>query len=187
MGKALIKKGLRRCYVCKRILPLTHEYFGYDKKNGANHERFKYICRECIKKKRKEYYLKNKEKIKKYRLENIEKIRKRRKELYYTPKGRYREIKNDAKRRGIEWNLTFEQFMQFWQKPCYYCGVEIKTIGLDRIDSGKGYTIDNIVSCCHYCNTLKNNMSQKEFIDKCKKIAQNKRIQKMLKIAERFS
>lgn len=37
--------------------------------------------------------------------------------------------------------------------------------GIDRIDSSKGYTIDNCALCCRQCNYLKNNMSQDDFAD----------------------
>ena len=35
--------------------------------------------------------------------------------------------------------------------------------GIDRKNNGKGYTEDNIVSCCKQCNFAKRNMSYKEF------------------------
>ena len=80
-----------------------------------------------------------------------------------TPKGRWVRFKSNltARRHGI--NITFEQYLQFWQKPCSYCGSEIKTIGLDRVDSKKGYNMDNIVSCCIRCNMAKNNIPVEEF------------------------
>jgi len=87
-----------------------------------------------------------------------------------TPKGKYASIKGSAKERKIEWGLTFEQFITFWQKPCYYCGDILKTIGLDRVDSAKGYFIDNVVSCCAMCNRMKRDTKQKEFLEKCQKI-----------------
>jgi len=35
--------------------------------------------------------------------------------------------------------------------------------GIDRIDSSKGYTIDNCVSCCTECNYAKHEMSVDEY------------------------
>ena len=29
-------------------------------------------------------------------------------------------------------------------------------IGLDRLDNDKHYELDNVVSCCNVCNTIKN-------------------------------
>ena len=67
-------------------------------------------------------------------------------------------------------DLTFNQFMNFWQKDCFYCGNKIETIGLDRIDNKIGYIKENIISCCWICNKMKNQLSANEFINKCKVI-----------------
>ena len=40
----------------------------------------------------------------------------------------------------------------------------LKCNGIDRIDSSKGYTVENSVPCCKYCNTAKNTMSVDEFL-----------------------
>ena len=40
----------------------------------------------------------------------------------------------------------------------------LKCNGIDRIDSSKGYTVENSVACCKYCNTAKNTMSVDEFL-----------------------
>jgi hypothetical protein len=72
-----------------------------------------------------------------------------------TPQRRLAAYKSGAKQRGLSFDLTQEEFMTFWQVPCSYCGSSIDTIGLDRIDSGIGYTMTNIVSCCVVCNKMK--------------------------------
>ena len=103
--------------------------------------------------------------------------------------------KNGAKKRGFCWELTYEQFVNVSTKPCFYCGAEPKkwdcmtnspslkkdspnvnpddyTIfftGVDRIDSKKGYTIDNVVPCCTFCNRAKSDHSIEEFKDKIEK------------------
>ena len=58
--------------------------------------------------------------------------------------------------------LTFEEFMFYWQKPCIYCGIEIETIGIDRINSSVGYKLDNCVPCCTRCNLVKLDYSMEE-------------------------
>ena len=73
--------------------------------------------------------------------------------------------KSNAKKRELDFNLTIAEFALFWQKPCTYCGTEIHTIGLDRIDSDVGYSIENIVPCCSRCNEMKNNRSTNEWMD----------------------
>ena len=44
---------------------------------------------------------------------------------------------------------------------------------VDRIDSAKGYTKDNIQSLCAVCNRLKFTMSNKDFYCHLKKIIKN--------------
>lgn len=72
-----------------------------------------------------------------------------------SPAGCLRQYKSTAKINSRVFELTLEHFEAFWQKPCTYCGSDIATIGLDRVDSSKGYTLDNIVACCTVCNKLK--------------------------------
>ena len=89
------------------------------------------------------------------------------------PEKRYFLYRKGAKERGIKFKITIDYFKKFWQKPCCYCGNEIKTIGLDRIDNTRGYIINNLIPCCSKCNRMKGKLSQKEFIEHCKKIAKN--------------
>ena len=79
------------------------------------------------------------------------------------PSTRYAIYRNDAKRRGLEFALTREDFDALWGKPCVYCGARIEGIGIDRTDSGRGYTADNVVPCCWLCNTWKSFMTLEEF------------------------
>ena len=143
----------------------------YDKKYYRKHrkeksrysKRYRQKHREEIRERDRKYYKEHKEKIsayfKKYYQDNKEK-----------PKHKFKEYTRSARRRNYEWKLTFQQFMTFWQKPCYYCGSEIKTIGLDRTDNSKGYLMDNVVSCCEVCNKGKRSMSKNDFINHCKRI-----------------
>ena len=76
---------------------------------------------------------------------------------------------------GME--IDLKTFYSYSQQPCFYCGalrvnsrnarVGADTLylynGVDRMDSSKGHTIDNIVPCCKYCNFGNNNFSFAEF------------------------
>lgn len=88
------------------------------------------------------------------------------------------QYKTKAKQRGLEYNLTEEQFAKLTEQDCYYCGAKPKNIindpgkngayiynGLDRINNTKGYTIDNVVSCCKICNRAKGTLTLREFKD----------------------
>jgi hypothetical protein len=81
-----------------------------------------------------------------------------------SPKYKYSNLVNSANQRNYIWELSFEEFMLFWQKPCIYGGHEIKTIGLDRVDNTKGYSIDNCVPCCTTCNRAKLKMGLEQFL-----------------------
>jgi len=88
-------------------------------------------------------------------------------------KYKYYSYKSRAKTRGKEWKLSYNVFKELWQKSCYYCGSEIKTIGIDRVDNSKGYILNNIVPCCETCNKAKLCLSENDFIEHCKRIVKH--------------
>lgn len=90
---------------------------------------------------------------------------------------------NNARQRNISWDLSDLEFKDLVLGKCYYCGdfpkstktttwngVSEAVNGIDRIDSDIGYIKENCVSCCGTCNKMKNNFSQKEFLEKINKI-----------------
>lgn len=150
------------CSKCKIEKPIED----FDKHN-SHKDGLRSECKKCHNEWKRQYRLKNKEKIR-------EKERKWETQYSQRPIGRFLKYKKGAKRRKIEWNLTKEQFMIFWQKPCYYCGELIKTIGLDRLNNLRGYKFGNVVSCCSRCNYAKRKMSPDEFIGMCRKVIQQR-------------
>jgi hypothetical protein len=54
--------------------------------------------------------------------------------------------KSRAKSRGIDWNLTYEEFKAFCEKTGYMekKGTQPGCATIDRIDPSKGYQMDNI-------------------------------------------
>lgn len=74
-------------------------------------------------------------------------------------KNRFSHSQKQAIARNKEWNITEEQYNDIISKSCFYCGAENKShVGLDRIDNTKGYTIDNVLSCCGRCNIIRGNI-----------------------------
>ena len=117
------------------------------------------ICEECIKDPK---FLKKQNIYKKYRSSD---------------KGIYARYKHDCNRRGrlkrnIKMELSFEEFQKLINSNCYFCG-ESNCRGVDRIDSNNGYTLKNSRSCCSRCNSMKNDRSDKEFIDHLKRVLNN--------------
>lgn len=89
----------------------------------------------------------------------------------------YRRYESGAKRRWFSFELTKNYFEKITKQNCFYCGAEPnQTIknkfdngdyvynGIDRIDSLKGYTVDNVVPCCGRCNEAKMSESQLDFL-----------------------
>ena len=84
---------------------------------------------------------------------------------------------------GLPFELDPDVFEQLTSSCCFYCGVPPRQIytnngckseearehaaykynGIDRVDNSKGYTDDNVVSCCKLCNKWKGAMTQREF------------------------
>lgn len=129
--------------------------------------------REAILEQHKAYYKANKEAInerkKAYREANKEAIAEQKKAWYRTSRGKFACIKRASRVRGINFSLPFELYeTQLWGKPCHYCGCEIEVTGLDRKDSDKGYTPDNVVPCCADCNVKKSTKPYEQFIQEQK-------------------
>lgn len=101
----------------------------------------------------------------------------------------FTQYQQGAKARNFEFNIDLKTFDYLTQQKCNYCNFEGKiyyryptkykrktTIlrnGLDRLDSKKGYTLDNIVPCCTNCNYFKSKLTLTEFITHITKIYEN--------------
>lgn len=95
-------------------------------------------------------------------------------------------IRGKAKQRKILFNLTIEEgWMLFLkqQKKCVYTGFPIQfgssysgvetTASLDRIDSTKGYYLENVQWVHKKINTMKWNFSHEEFVSLCLGVSKN--------------
>ena len=79
---------------------------------------------------------------------------------------RYISYKTGANQRNISFDLSREEFVKFIDKDCHYCGKPVNFVGIDRINSLKGYSIDNTVSCCTHCNIIKLDVPYNTFLRK---------------------
>ncbi len=87
----------------------------------------------------------------------------------------------NAKKRGLEFPLTFQEFIDITSQPCHYCGLEpqktrrrmfeIFASGIDRKSSKIGYELKNCLPCCSTCNFCKNDLSYEEFVSWAKRVA----------------
>lgn len=99
-------------------------------------------------------------------------------------KNLYDNLKSSCTRINRVCSLSLEEASTLYQSNCYYCGTApsnlykspnlnqftLRYSGIDRIDSNKGYTNTNVVSCCFNCNRAKSNLDQREFLELVKKI-----------------
>lgn len=97
--------------------------------------------------------------------------------------------RNGAKVRNFEFLLTGEEFDTLIKNSCYYCGSKpsihksdlrynkTKEIfirnGIDRKDSSKGYTMENVVTCCKMCNKMKMAYHIDDWLSQVAKIYKN--------------
>ena len=89
-----------------------------------------------------------------------------------------------TQRRNIKFDITIEEIWNLFLEQKGICKLSGRKLilcdlrdkaeynaSIDRIDSNKGYTKDNIVLCCFYINKMKNNLETKDFVEICKIIA----------------
>ena len=151
-----VKAQKKACYEANKEKIKAHKkaYCEANKeKIKARQKAWREANKEELKARHKAYYEANKEKLKAAKKAHDS-----------TPAGRFNQYKGRAKQRNIPFLLTEEEFKGFWQQPCAYCGAEIETIGLDRIDSSGPYHIDNVVPCCWSCNQKKGTSSLEDWI-----------------------
>lgn len=91
-----------------------------------------------------------------------------------------KDYKAGAVKRGLDFTLTFDEFVNLLSGDCVYCGAkpelhqyEVQYMqkteepylhnGIDRVNPKKGYTLDNVVSCCSKCNYAKHEMTLDEY------------------------
>lgn len=170
---------VKTCRKCGEIKELFDFVKNKQSKGGYTH-----TCKPCEKKWKQKYYSENKTHIttrnKEYRVVNGMWYNKsiEHRLRYVIQLGTLR-----AKKKNIEWNLNLEFLLLLWEKQkgkCAYSGVPLTyednhshTISLDRIDSSKGYTEDNVQYVCTIVNYIKQRFDENHFFDFCKQVAQN--------------
>lgn len=141
----------------EKILEQQHNYYQEHKEHRLEYN--------------KQYRQNNKIKIIEYLKNNKTRINERTKHYRKTPMGRASYLKTGYCRldkianRG-ECTLTAQWIAEnILSKPCHYCGESDWTkIGCDRIDNDKPHTPDNVVPCCHSCNSKRKKMNYEDFI-----------------------
>jgi len=98
----------------------------------------------------------------------------------------YGKIKENAKGRKLKFTVSMEYLNKLLieqHNKCIFSGLQIKiaetkaeetTASLDRIDSSKGYTEGNVQWVHKSVNLMKQSLSDKDFVDLCEMIVNNK-------------
>lgn len=89
-----------------------------------------------------------------------------------------KKYKYGARKRNFAFDLDKDLLEVMVLGDCYYCGIGPSNVargvgshdpfqynGIDRVNPQKGYSLDNVVTCCRTCNTAKRNMSPKEWLN----------------------
>lgn len=144
------KSAFKICNKCKKLKPKNEFY-----KDRNTKDSLRYDCKKCKAKQGRKYYQKNKEKIKRYQ-------KKYGSTYCKTSEGKYLRYIRESKRKNINFDLYFEEFIKITNNPCHYCGSNKTNYGIDRKNNSEGYTKINSVSCCWACNRAKYMMTEKE-------------------------
>lgn len=85
---------------------------------------------------------------------------------------RYSLFASSHNSKGWKIEITLFQFRDLVSSRCDHCHREasIVSLGLDRIDSSRHCTLDNIVPACQACNWFKNTSTKEKFVNHCGKI-----------------
>jgi hypothetical protein len=99
----------------------------------------------------------------------------------------YKQYKNAAGYRNLDFNLSIDEFTKIIIQNCFYCGDkpiykrdyllskdDVKYVGVDRINSQEGYSPKNCVPCCKLCNLAKNNTPPEIWLEWIYKISYRK-------------
>ena len=110
----------------------------------------------------KSWYERNKDRLKKRQIEryrtNVESRKAYQKARVRSLHGRYMHAKNSAKRRGIVWSLTENEYGQLISDGvCAYTALPLPSmgVGLDRLDNEKGYELGNVIPCSNVANVAR--------------------------------
>lgn len=83
-----------------------------------------------------------------------------------------------AKNKGRAYTVNIDDLVALWeaqQGRCWYTGVDLvydgnrssEALSIERVDSNKGYTKENVVLCCLAVNEMKSNRTVPEFLEWC--------------------
>lgn len=82
---------------------------------------------------------------------------------------RFADYRRNAATRGLDFQLTREQFDAITSQDCTYCGSP-DHVGVDRMDASKGYELSNVTPACAMCNRMASNFGREAFLKQVERI-----------------
>lgn len=148
---------MRKCFKCKKEFPATLEFFF---KHSQRSDGFHSWCKSCCKDGNKRSLLKK----------------------YSTFEGRISTFllscKRNAEKRGNEFYLTRQDFIDMWKEQAGICGYSglpmelapntLLSVSVERIDNNIGYTINNTILVANAVNRMKSDLDPEDFYHLCK-------------------
>lgn len=161
------------CNKCKKWKPLSK--FSID--NTFLHGNRGGLCRECKDCQRARYY---DQRNKLFEDDNLA--------LRYKLQQALKGTRRRSKEKNIYNDLTLDYLMYLWEKQsgkCALTGMQMtykfyegrvnSNLSVDRIDSAKGYSKDNVQLVCMVANQMKNDLTMSEFIELCEAVLAEER------------
>jgi len=174
MSEAWERKEGKKCPHCNKYFELSNFYTSGKKPNGS--VKYQSWCKDCISIKMKSYHKKTwgKDKL---NYVNFKRTKSLRDYISY--------LRSKAIKRKNTC-ISLDDLVKIYENQngkCALTGWDMTMIlgngnvhtnaSIDRIDSSKGYVIDNIQFVCRIVNTAKSDLSQEDFINLCKIIINN--------------
>lgn len=156
------------CTKCKKWRPESK--FNIDK--NSLHQNRGGLCNECKDCQRERYYH---ERQRLFEDNNLA--------LKYKLQQALKGTRRRSKEKNIYNDLTIDYLLYLWEKQngqCALTGIPMTykfyegrvntNLSVDRIDSTKGYSKDNVQLVCMAANQMKNDLSMEEFVEMCEAV-----------------
>jgi hypothetical protein len=86
------------------------------------------------------------------------------------PRSAFNALQKTAEKRGLDFDLTLQQYKMIVAPPCVGCNESKVPRGIDRRDNDKGYLFGNCQPMCDWCNKMKRHYSEEELDQHIRKI-----------------
>lgn len=168
----------KKCSYCKLMLPISCFSYtiGVYKTNGSEYKMYRVWCNNCRNDNDRRRYESMDEDTK--RNKSILAKTRREHSLNHRIQTVISQSAGRAFKKGFAYDIDYDYIMEVYNQQegkCFYSGDDLALSGssvlsIDRFDSLRGYTKDNIVLCTWAANNIKNSFMYNDFINLCGRI-----------------